>query len=134
MRTLILLIVTLLLPACAARTPIMLPAAGTWTTDTVLLGPVVACRGGNHDFTEHHRECNQWPISVPSLPHPETHHAELRTKAAQQYQSDIGTIILKDVEVTYNTELNGVIRGWKATAIAGKNPAPIILTPPALVK
>jgi hypothetical protein len=112
----------LLLTACANHSTLLLPAAGTWTSDTVLLGPVVACRGGNLDFSEHHKECNQWPLSLPSMPHPEIHHAELRTKAAQQYQIDVGQIVLKDVQVIYNTELVGTIRGWKATAIAGKNP------------
>ncbi len=111
----------LLLSGCANRSTLMLPSAGTWTADTVLLGPVVACRGGNSDFSEHHKECNQWPLSIPSLPHHETHHAELRTKAATQYQTDVSTIVLKDIEVTYNAELVGTIRGWKATAIAGKN-------------
>jgi hypothetical protein len=49
--------------------------------------------------------------------------AELRTKAAEQFKADVSTIVLKDVQVTYNTELVGTIRGWKATAIAGRNPA-----------
>jgi hypothetical protein len=112
----------MLLSGCANRSTLLLPSAGTWTADTVLLGPVVACRGGNLDFTAQHKECNQWPLSIPSLPHPDTHHAELRTKAAQQYQTDVSMIVLKDVAVTYNAELVGIIRGWKATAIAGKNP------------
>jgi hypothetical protein len=112
----------LLLTACANHSTLLLPAAGTWTSDTVLLGLVVACRGGNMDFSEHHEECNQWPLSIPSLPHPEIHHAELRAKAAQQYQTGAATIVLKDVQVLYNTELVGTIRGWKASAIAGKNP------------
>lgn len=115
----------LFLTACANHSTLLLPAAGTWTSDTVLLGPVVACRGGNLDFSEHHKECNQWPLSLPSMPHPEIHHAELRTKAAQQYQTDVGQIVLKDVQVIYNTELVGTIRGWKATAIAGNNPSPM---------
>lgn len=116
--------VLLLLSACAARTPMLLPSSGIWTVDTVLLGPVVACQGGNRDFSEHHKECNKWPLSIPSLPHPETHHAELRAKAAEQYHVDGSAIVLKDVQVTYNTELVGTIRGWKATAIAGRNSAP----------
>lgn len=111
----------LLLSGCANHSTLMLPASGTWTSDTIVLGPVVACRGGNMDFSEHSKECNDWPLSVPSLPHPETHHAELRTKAAKQYQADVSTIVLKEIEVTYNAELVGTIRGWKATAIAGKN-------------
>jgi len=115
----------LLLTDCANHSTLLLPAAGTWTTDTILLGPVVSCRGGNLDFSEHHKECNQWPLSLPSMPHPEIHQAELRTKAAQQYQTDVGLIVLKDVQVIYNTELVGTIRGWKATAIAGKNPLPM---------
>jgi len=121
MPRLFLIFVLLLATGCANHSTLMLPAAGTWTADTVLLGPVVACRGGNMDFSEHSKECNDWPLSVPSLPHHETHHAELRTKAAKQYQVDVSTIVLKEIEVTYNAELVGTIRGWKATAIAGKN-------------
>lgn len=120
-----LLVLALILPGCANQSTLLLPSAGTWTADTITLGPVVACRGGNLDFTEHSKECNQWPLSIPSLPHPETHHAELRTKAAQQYQTEVSLIVLKDVHVTYNAELVGTIRGWKATALAGKNPPPL---------
>jgi hypothetical protein len=112
----------------------MLPSVGSWTAETIVLGRVVACRGGNLDFSEDHKDCNQWPISLPSLPHPETHYAELRTKAALQYQIDVGTIVLKDVQVTYNTELVGTIRGWKATAIAGRNLSPPVSVPTTLQK
>ncbi len=41
-------------------------------------------------------------------------------KAATQYKLDPALIVLKDVSVEYVTELNGVIRVWKATAIAGR--------------
>lgn len=119
-----LLVLLTLLSGCANHSTILLPSSGTWTANTVTLGPVVACQGGNMDFTDTHKECNQWPLSIPSLPHPETHHTELKTKAAQQYRTDVNAIILKDVQVIYNTELVGTIRGWKATALAGTNPPP----------
>lgn len=121
MRLSILLALALFLGGCANHSELMLPSAGNWTSDTVVLGPVFACRGGNMDFSSDHEECNKWPLSIPSLPHPDTHYAELRTKAAQQYQVDVGTIVLKDVQVVYNTELVGTIRGWKVTAMAGRS-------------
>lgn len=129
MRSILLPIVTMLaigltMSACANRSDLMLPSVGSWTEQTIVLGRVVACRGGNMDFSEDHKECNDWPLSLPSLPHPDAHYAELRTKAAQQYQVDVGGIVLKDVQVTYNAELVGTIRGWKATALAGKNLIP----------
>jgi len=123
MRLLVAVVIGLMMSACANRSDLMLPSVGSWTPETIVLGRVVACRGGNLDFSDDHKDCNKWPLSLPSLPHPETHYAELRTKAAQQYQVDVGAIVLKDVQVTYNSELVGTIRGWKASAIAGRNPA-----------
>lgn len=111
----------LLLTGCANHSQLLLPSAGAWTAETVTLGPVMVCKGGNMDFSSDHKACNNWPLSVPSMPHPETHHAELRSQAAQQYKAPVEAIVLKDVQVTYNSELNGVIRGWKATALAGRN-------------
>lgn len=120
------------LTGCAANTVLMLPGSGAWEERTAILGPVVACRGGNSDFSETHKECNNWPISVTHMPPPEAHYAELRAKAAEQYHVDPALIALKDITVSYNTELNGVIRGWKAQAIAGQRIAPpSISTAPA---
>lgn len=108
--------VILLLAGCTS--PMILPSSGTWETRTVTLGPVVVCKGGNFSFEP--KGCNQWPLSIPSMPAPEIHYAELRAQAADQYSVDAAGIILKDVLVEYNTEINGVIRGWKASAIAGR--------------
>lgn len=110
------LILSLLLIGCTS--PMMLPSSGTWEERTVTLGPVVVCKGGNFSFTP--KDCNQWPLSIPSMPVPEIHYAELRAQAAEEYSVDAARIILKDVLVKYNAEINGVIRGWKASAIAGK--------------
>ena len=105
-----------LLSGCSSL--IVLPSSGTWETRTVLLGPVVVCRGGN--FSMEPKDCNQWPLSIPTMPSPEIHYAELRAKAAELYETDPTVVVLKDVNVKYTTEINGVIRGWRATAIAGK--------------
>lgn len=115
MRTMLVLFLFAFLTACT--TPMTLPSSGTWASHTETLGPVVACKGGN--FTTD-SECNKWPISIASMPAPEIHYAELRAKAATQYSVDSPLIVLKDVLVEYNTEINGVIRGWRASAIAGK--------------
>lgn len=102
-------------------TPIMLPPSGMWDATTVALGPVVACKGGASSGTVE-EGCGGWPLSLPSMPHPDVHYAELKARAAQQYTVDQSVVVLKDVHVDYRSEINGVIRGWRATAIAGRTP------------
>jgi len=113
----------LLLSGCT--TPIMLPSSGAWDGASEL-GPVYACNGGTFSSDE---GCSGWPLALVSMPSPETHYAELRAKAAKQFHVDPDRIALKDVSVEYLTEINGVIRGWKATAIAGKRNASIQASP-----
>lgn len=112
----ILALLFLLLTGCTS--PMMLPPSGTWESQTSTLGPVVVCKGGN--FASEPEGCNQWPLSIPSMPHPDIHYGELRAKASETYSVDAALIVLKDVIVEYTTEINGVIRGWKASAVAGK--------------
>lgn len=97
----------------------MLPPSGTWDSGVRTLGPVEVCRGGTIDSGP---SCNQWPLSIMSMPVPDSHYAELRMKAAELYQVDSAAVVLKDINVVYSTEINGVIRGWRAKALAGKIP------------
>lgn len=106
----------LLLAGCT--TPLTLASHGSWDGATEL-GPVRACKGGSLSID---RECSGWPLSLPSMPSPDTHYTELKAKAADQYKVDASLIVLKDVSVEYVTEVNGVVRGWKATAVAGRRP------------
>lgn len=111
------LVVGLALLLAGCTTPLMLPESGSWDGVTEL-GPVYACKGGSHSFQ---RKCKGgWPLSLPSLPAPDIHYAELRADAATRYATDPSLIVLKDVSVEYLAELNGVIRGWDAQAIAGR--------------
>lgn len=105
-----------LLTGTGCTTPLTLASHGSWDGATEL-GPVMACKGGSLSID---RECSGWPLSLTSMPSPDTHYAELKAKAATQYQVDPALIVLKDVSVEYVTEINGVIRGWKVTALAGR--------------
>jgi hypothetical protein len=113
----IILIVLLVFLTAACTTPLTLAPHGQWDGATEL-GPVMACKGGSASFD---RECSDWPLSISSLPSPDTHYTELKAKAATQYNVDPSLIVLKDVSVKYVIEINGVIRGWKATTIAGRH-------------
>lgn len=114
-----------LLAGAGCTTPLTLAPHGTWDSTTTELGPVMACKGGSISFDQ---ECSGWPLSIPSLPPPDTHYTELKAKAAGQYHVDPAHVVLKDVAVEYVTEINGVIRGWKATAVAGQR-AQLFSTP-----
>jgi hypothetical protein len=103
----------LALALSACTTPMMLAPSGSWDANVRALGPVEACRGGTVDSG---RSCGQWPLSIAMMPGPESHYVELRTKAMELYQVDYDSVVLKDVHVVYSTEINGVIRGWRATA------------------
>lgn len=116
MNTKTFLLTAFFLLTVGCTTPLTLASHGSWDGATEL-GPVRACKGGSLSID---RECSGWPLSLPSMPSPDTHYAELTAKAAAQYHVDPSLIVLKDVAVEYVTEINGVIRGWKVTAIAGR--------------
>ncbi len=106
-RTIILAAAIALPFATGCTTPLNLASHGSWEGATEL-GPVKACKGGSLSTDQ---ECSGWPLSLPSLPPPDTHYTELKAEAATQYKLDPSLIVLKDVSVEYFTELNGVIRG-----------------------
>lgn len=124
------LAIIVLITSASCTTPLTLASHGSWDGATEL-GPVRACKGGSLSIDQ---ECSGWPLSLPTMPHPDTHYAELKAKAAAQYQVDPSRIVLKDVAVEYVTEINGVIRGWKASAIAGVQRAQETATSPASMK
>ncbi len=114
------LLILAILTGCTTALP--LPPSGQWSERTIVLGPVVVCKGGN--FSSEPKGCNQWPLALAVPPSPEIHYLELKTKAAEQYTVDANFVVLRDVSVEYTTEINGIVRGWRAHAIAGKTVTP----------
>jgi len=89
---------------------------GTWSDGVQPLGPVSWCGGG----------CNQkgegsiWPLSLPGPPSEATIHEALARKTASQYSVPESEVVLKNVNVKLSTEMVGTVRGWTATADAGR--------------
>lgn len=77
-----------------------------------ILGPVEACQGG--------RCHGQWPMSLTVPPPATTYQAALRKAAAEQYHVPEQDIRLSEITVGFHAEINGIIRGWVAKAIAGR--------------
>lgn len=78
-----------------------------------ILGQVEACQGG---FCH-----GQWPMSLSVPPPASTYQAALRKEAAKQYNVPENEIVLGEVNVGYYSELNGTIRGWRASAPVGRS-------------
>lgn len=77
-----------------------------------ILGEVTACQGG---FCH-----GQWPMSLAVPPPASTYQAALRKEASKQYNVPEGEVRLGEVTVGFYSEINGTIRGWTATALAGR--------------
>ena len=92
--------------------------SGTGTTHDLhepgveLLGALTSCQGG---FCE-----GQWPMSLAVAPPASTYQAALRKKAAREFQVPESEVVLGEITVGYYSEINGTIRGWTATAPAGR--------------
>jgi hypothetical protein len=89
--------------------------SGEWTAQTETLGPVKADSG-------------KWPLSLKTPPPEYTFYSALRSVAKGMYGAPENEIVLGEVEVKLSSELDGTIRSWTATSIAGRNrnatPAP----------
>jgi hypothetical protein len=107
--------VFLLLSACTAMMPYR--GYGDWTDDVQMLGPVSYCQGGFCSGTE---EGSQWPLGLTNPPSQDSIHAALITKAARKYNVRESEVVLRDVNVKLSTEMVGTVRGWYATATAGR--------------
>ena len=101
------------------------PPSRSWTESVETLGAVTFCRGGFCDGSD---EGLQWPIAFKTVPQAEAHYAELAAKAATMYHLSSQEIVLRHVSVSYSTEMDGTIRGWKSSAQAGRlRPQPAAL-------
>jgi hypothetical protein len=93
---------------------------GNWTETVQPLGPVSYCGGG----CDHTGEGSIWPLSLPAPPSEATIHEELARKTASQYSVPESEVVLKNVNVKLSTEAVGTVRGWTATADAGRAKTP----------
>lgn len=110
-----------LLASCSTITPY--PNLGKWDKSTQFLGPVTYCVGGLCTGTD---EGGQWPLALRDPPSEGTVHAALIRKAAKKYNAPEAEIVLKDVNLKMQAEINGIIRSWEGSAIAGwqRQPTP----------
>ncbi len=83
------------------------PTPAPWSDDVKRLGTVTADSG-------------RWPLSLHSVPPDYTFYAALRAKASSQFNVPEAEVLLGEVTVKIGAELDGTIRDWKATAIAGR--------------
>jgi hypothetical protein len=73
-----------------------------------------------------------WPLSLNAPPPDYTYYSALCSKASEQFNVPKSQVVLGEVSVVYGSEMDGTIRDWKATAIAGQNTnAPIIQDAPS---
>jgi PBP1b-binding outer membrane lipoprotein LpoB len=102
-----LLLGILLLAGCtSAVTYAPYPSQAAWTGASKVLGMVEADSGA-------------WPLSLQVPPPEYTFDSALRKKAAAQYGVSEDSIVLSEVAVKFMSEMDGTIRSWKASAIAG---------------
>jgi hypothetical protein len=118
MRTLLAVIVVLGVAGCTPKMHLTFPGGmGPWDSGVQSLGPVVACGGGGCCGTD---EGCQWPLALTNPPEAYTYQAALRSDAAKRYSVPSNEVVLSDIAVELDTELVGTVRGWKATATAGR--------------
>jgi hypothetical protein len=110
-----------LLTGCGVNKSSLYPGTGA-TADlreegVQVLGEVTACQGA---WCKKDGGGYEWPVSISHPPPALTYQKALRQKAAKQYGIPEGEVVLGEVSVGYHTEMIGTIRGWEATAVAGR--------------
>ena len=109
------IIALLFIGGCTSQ--LMFPGYGNWDSKVATLGPVTFCSGGDCHNSD---EGSQWPLSMKTPPNETTYHVALRKKAAKKYNVPEDEIVLSEVSVSVYAELDGTVRGWNATATAGR--------------
>ena len=102
-----LLAAAVLLCGCASTVKYAPP--NKWGSDVRTLGTVTAESGG-------------WPLSLKVPPPEYTYASALRTKAAKDYNVPAREVVLDEMTVSFMSEIDGTIRSWKASALAGHKP------------
>lgn len=110
----------LVLSGCIS-TPTLYPGTGL-TADlkedgVVLLGEVTACKGA---WCKTDGGGYESVLSLPAPPDAYAYQSALKKQAVKTYHVPEQEVVLGEVSVGYYAELIGTIRGWQATALAGR--------------
>ena len=103
--TLCVLAAALLLTGCEST--LKSPATAGWNSSRVL-GPIKATSG-------------IWPLSLNAPPPQYTYFAALRDQAAYKFNVPPASVEFDEMTVRVGSEMDGTVRDWTATAIAGQN-------------
>jgi hypothetical protein len=93
---------------CGCESTLKYPPSANWGPGTKVLGPVKADSG-------------IWPLSLSAPPPQYTYFSALRDKAAYQFNLPPDSIAIGEMTVMIGAEMDGTVRDWTATAIAGQN-------------
>jgi hypothetical protein len=93
---------------CGCESTLKYPPSANWGPNTKILGPVKADSG-------------MWPLSLSAPPPQFTYFAALRDKAAYQFNQPADSIAIGEMTVVVGSEMDGTVRDWSATAVAGQN-------------
>jgi len=93
---------------CGCVSTVKYPPSAGWDGPNIKpLGEVAADSG-------------RWPLSLHTTPPEYTFYAALRDKAVAQYNVPVNSVVIGEMTVTIGAEMDGTIRDWKATALAGQ--------------
>lgn len=118
-------VVALLLTGCGVNKRSLYPGtaqpADLRAPTIQILGDVTACQGA---WCKKPEGGYEWPIGLSHPPAALTYQRALERKAAQQFGVPESEVVLGDISVGFTTELIGTIRGWEASAVAGRKTTP----------
>ena len=94
---------------CGCHSVVKYPPSAGWGPDTKVLGRIEADSG-------------RWSLSLRGTP-PQYHfETALRKKAAKTFLVPESSLLFGELTVEIGSELDGTIRDWKASALAGQKP------------
>lgn len=93
---------------CGCESSLKYPPSANWGPNTRLLGEVKADSG-------------MWPLSLSAPPPEYTYFSALRDKAAFKYNVPTDSVAIGEMTVVVGAEMDGTVRDWTATALAGQN-------------
>jgi hypothetical protein len=102
----LLTVIPLLLAGCEST--LKYPPSTNWSAGTKILGPVEADSG-------------MWSLSLSAPPPEYTYFAALRDKAAFKFNVPTESVAIGEMTVSIGAEMDGTVRDWHASAIAGQN-------------
>lgn len=112
-------ILTAAIAGCAQQ--MVYPGAGDIGKATKL-GPVQACKGGGCCYESEGRNRCEWPLAMKSPPAEFDVQYALKQDAAKRYQVQADKVALDVIDIKVTAEIDGTVRGWSASSVAGVVP------------